>query len=71
VLGLSVGAEYSFNPRWVGVMEVAASRETGQRLSGFARNASGAIERIDEHRPASRSVTWRRPWSTTSARRWA
>lgn len=57
VLGLSVGAEYSFNPRWVGVMEVAASRETGQRLSGFARNASGHVERIEEHRPASRSVT--------------
>ena len=57
VLGLSVAAEYSFNPRWVGVMEVAASRETGQRLSGFARNAGGAIERIDEHRPASRSLT--------------
>lgn len=57
VLGLSVGAEYSFSSRWVGVMEVAASRETGQRLSGFARGASGAIERIDEHRPASRSVT--------------
>jgi hypothetical protein len=70
VLGLSVGAEYSFNPRWVGVMEVAASRETGQRLR-VSRNASGAIERIDEHRPASRSVTWRRPWSTTSARHWA
>lgn len=57
VLGLSVGAEYSFNSRWVGVMEVAASRETGQRLSGFARNVSGGFERIDEHRPASRSVT--------------
>ena len=57
VLGLSVGAEYSFNSRWVGVMEMAASRETGQRLSGFARNGSGAIERIEEHRPASRNVS--------------
>lgn len=57
VLGLSVGAEYSFNSRWVGVMEVAASREAAQRMSGFARNASGDFERIDEHRPASRSVT--------------
>lgn len=57
VLGLSVGAEYSFNARWVGVMEMAASRETGQRLSGFARNGRGEIERIEEHRPASRNVT--------------
>ncbi|MFL0335442.1 hypothetical protein [Stenotrophomonas maltophilia] len=56
VLGLSVGAEYSFNERWVGVMEMAASRETGQRLSGFARDANGEIQRIDERRPASRSV---------------
>ncbi|HDS1579935.1 hypothetical protein WG628_16955 [Stenotrophomonas maltophilia] len=57
VLGLSVGAEYSFNARWVGVMEMAASRETGQRLIGFARNGSGGVERIDERRPASRSVS--------------
>ena len=57
VLGLSVGAEYSFNSRWVGVMEMAASRETGQRLSGFARNSNGVIERIEEHRPASRNVS--------------
>lgn len=57
VLGLSVGAEYSFNSRWVGVMEMSASRETGQRLSGFARNGAGVIERIDQRRPASRSVS--------------
>ena len=57
VLGLSVGAEYSFNSRWVGVMEMSASRETGQRLSGFARNGAGVIERIDERRPASRNVS--------------
>lgn len=56
VLGLSIGAEYSFSPRWVGVMEVAVSRESGQRLSGVARNASGDFGRIDERRPASRSL---------------
>lgn len=58
VLGLSIGAEYSVNPRWVAVMEVAASRETRQRLSGFAPGADGAIARVDEWRPASRTLTF-------------
>ena len=57
VLGLSVGAEYSFNSRWVGVMEFAASRESGQRLTGFAPGADGQVRRIDERRPASRNLT--------------
>lgn len=58
VLGLSVGAEYSFNARWVGVMEVAANRESGQRLTGFAPEPSGTVRYIDENRPASRSLTF-------------
>ena len=58
VLGLSVGAEYSFNERWVGVMEVAASRETGQRLTGFAPDAAGGVRPINEQRPASRNLTF-------------
>ncbi|MGE6333744.1 hypothetical protein ACQKDV_11620, partial [Stenotrophomonas sp. NPDC077659] len=57
VLGLSLAGEYSFNPRWVGVMEVAASRETGQRLTGFAPTADGGVRTINELRPASRSLS--------------
>jgi len=57
VLGLSVAGEYSFNDRWVGVMELAASRETGQRLIGFMPTADGGGRRIDEQRPASRSLS--------------
>ncbi|MEX0180726.1 MULTISPECIES: hypothetical protein [unclassified Stenotrophomonas] len=58
VLGLSVGAEYSFNERWVAVMEMAASRESGQRLTGFAPDVAGTPQRIDEARPASRNLTF-------------
>lgn len=57
VLGFSMAGEYSINERWVGVMEVAASRETGQRLSGFAPTAEGGVRAINELRPASRSLT--------------
>lgn len=57
--GFSAGAEYSFSDRWVGVMEVAASRESNQRLTGYRPNPKekGEIQYIDERRPASRSVT--------------
>jgi len=58
VLGFSIGAEYSFNDRWVGVMEVASSRESRQRLSGFAPDGNGGTRYIDEHRPASRSLSF-------------
>ncbi len=57
VMGFSVAGEYSFNDRWVGVMEVAASRETGQRLIGFMPTADGNGRHVNELRPASRSLT--------------
>lgn len=57
VLGLSFGAECSFSGRWVGAIEIAASRETRQRLTGYFPDAGGAVELIDERRPVSRSVT--------------
>jgi len=39
-------------------MEVAASRETGQRLTGFAPDAAGGVRPINEQRPASRNLTF-------------
>ncbi|WMJ70310.1 hypothetical protein [Stenotrophomonas sp. 24(2023)] len=57
VLGVSVGAEYSVNARWVGVLEVAASRESRQHLSGIAPGSDGRWRHIEEHRPASRSIS--------------
>jgi hypothetical protein len=53
----SLGAEYSINPRWVAVMEVAASRETRRRLIGYAPGTQGVVQHIDEVRPASTIVT--------------
>lgn len=57
VLGFSLGAEYSFNDRWVGVMEVAANRETRQRLNGVVPDGNGGARYIDERRPASSSLS--------------
>lgn len=55
--GVSAAMEYSFNPRWVGVMEFSTSRESAQHLSGYAPDAAGVLQQVDERRPASRSVT--------------
>jgi hypothetical protein len=57
VLGISAAAEYSFNAKWVGVFEVAASRQSDRRLSGYAPGLDGTAERVDLRLPASRSVS--------------
>ncbi len=57
LLGVSAAAEYSFNSRWVGVMEVSASRESQRQLTGYAPDADGVLQRIDERRPSSSSIT--------------
>lgn len=56
LLGVSLGAEYSFNPRWVAALDVTASRETDQRITGYAPGADG-LRAIDLRRPAARSVS--------------
>jgi len=57
LIGLSAAGEYSFNPKWVGVMEVAVSRQSDRHLSGYAPAADGSMQRFDERRPGSRNVT--------------
>lgn len=57
LLGVSAAAEYSFNSRWVGVMEFSASRESQRQLTGYAPDADGVARRIDERRPSSSSIT--------------
>ncbi|WP_422504968.1 hypothetical protein [Stenotrophomonas sp. GZD-301] len=56
LVGVSLGAEYSINPRWVAALDVTASRETAQRITGYAPGADG-LRLIDQHRPASRSFS--------------
>lgn len=57
LLGVSAAAEYSFSSRWVGVFEVAASRQSDRRLSGYAPGADGNAERVELRLPATRVVS--------------
>ncbi len=57
LLGLSLGAEYSFNARWVAALDLTASRETDQRITGYAPGSDG-LRAVDLRRPASRSVSF-------------
>ncbi|HEL7750887.1 hypothetical protein ACN9MD_13570 [Stenotrophomonas maltophilia] len=57
VLRASIGAEYSFNPRWVAVMEIAGTREGRQNLRGYVPATGNGIQPIYEQRPASRSLS--------------
>lgn len=57
LLGISAAAEYSFNSRWVGVFEFAASRQSDRHLSGYAPGEDGAAHRIDLRLPGSRNLT--------------
>lgn len=56
LLGLSLGAEYSINARWVAAFDVSASRETRQHLTGYTPGPEG-LTRVDERRPSSSSIS--------------
>jgi hypothetical protein len=57
LLGISLAGEYSFNSRWVGVFEVAASRQSDRHISGYAPAEDGSAQRIDLRLPGSRNLT--------------
>lgn len=56
LLGITLGAEYSFNPRWVAALDISASHENDQQLTGYAPGATG-MQRVDERRPSSSSIS--------------
>lgn len=56
LLGLSLGAEYSISSRWVAALDVTASRESDQHITGYAPG-DGGLQRIDQRRPASSSIS--------------
>lgn len=56
LLGLSLGAEYSVNARWVAALDVTASRESDQHITGYAPGSEG-LRSINQRRPSSSSVS--------------